>query len=102
MWQRRDKQPVEETAEDEDDQDEDNKNHISKCNSVQKPHSILPTTPEDLSSASKYFQMLPDPPGAKQSALRLGNSILRCFLMHLKLWRWIQDALSRRVKFWSS
>jgi len=50
----------------------------AKCNSVRKPHTILPDTLGYLTSAFKYFQMLPDPPGAKQSALRLCNSILRC------------------------
>ena len=27
----------------------------AKCNSVRKPHAILPDTPGDLTSASKYF-----------------------------------------------
>jgi len=78
--------------------------HVSsaKCNSVRKPHRILPDTPGDLTSASKYFQTLPDPPGAKLSALRVCKSILRCSWKHLQLWRCIQDAPSRIVKFWSS
>jgi len=46
-----------------------------------------------------YFQTLPDPPGAKQSALRLCKSILRCSWKYLQLWRCIQDAPSRIVKF---
>jgi len=74
----------------------------AKCNSVRKPHPILPDTPGDLTSASKYFQTLPDPPWAKQSALRLCKSILRCSWQHLQLWRCIQDARSRIVKFRSS
>jgi len=74
----------------------------AKCNAVQKPHAILPDTPGDLTGASKYIQTLPDPPGAKQSALRLCKSILRCSWKHLQLWRCIQDAPSRIVKFWSS
>jgi len=74
----------------------------AKCNSVQKPHAILPDTPGDLSSASKYLQTLPDPTGAKQSALRLCKSILGCSWKHPQLWRCIQDALSRIIKFWSA
>ena len=64
----------------------------AKCKSVWKQHAILPDTPGDLTSASKYFWMVPDPPGAKRSALRLCKSILRCSQEHLKLWRCIQDA----------
>jgi len=74
----------------------------AKCNSVWKPHAILPDALGDLTSASKYFQTLPDPTGAKQSALRLCKSILRCSWKHLQLWRCIQDAPSRIVKFGSS
>jgi len=74
----------------------------AKCNSVRKPHAILPDTPGNLTSASKYFQTLPDPPGAKQSALRLCKSILGCSWKHLQLWRCTQDAPARIVKFWSS
>jgi len=74
----------------------------AKCNSVQKPHAILPDTPGDLTSASKYFQTLPDPPGAKHSALRLCKSIIRCPWKHLELWRCFQDAASGIVKFWRS
>jgi len=66
----------------------------AKCRSVRKPHPSLPDTPVDLTSASKYFQMLPGPPGAKQSALRLCKSILRCSWRQLQLWRCIQDATS--------
>jgi hypothetical protein len=50
----------------------------AKCKLDRKLHANLPDTPIDLTSASKYFQMLPDPPGAKQSALRLCKSIHRC------------------------
>ena len=74
----------------------------AKCNSVRKPHAILPDTPGVLTSASKYFPTLPDPPGANQSALRLCKSIFRCSWKHLQLWRCIQDAPSRIVKFRSS
>jgi hypothetical protein len=37
--------------------------------------------------------MLPRPPGAMQSALRLWKSILQCGWKHPQLWRCIQDAL---------
>jgi hypothetical protein len=50
----------------------------AKSKSVQKPHPTLPDTPVALTNASKYFQTLPSPPGALQSAHRLGKSILRC------------------------
>jgi len=74
----------------------------AKFNSVRKLHAILPDTPGDLTSASKHFQTLPDPPGDKQSALRLCKSIHRCSWEHLQLWRCIQDAPSRIVKYRSS
>ena len=74
----------------------------AKCNSVWKSDAILPDTLGDLTSASEYFQMLPDPPGAKESTLRLCKSILRCSVNHLQLWRCIPDAPSRMVKFWIS
>jgi len=64
----------------------------AKCKSVQMPQANLPDTAADLTSASKYFQMLPGPPGAEQSALRLHTSILRGFWKHLQLWRCIQHA----------
>jgi len=51
----------------------------AKCKSVWKPHPNLPDTRGGLASASMFFQMLPGPPGAEQSALRLCKSILRCF-----------------------
>ena len=65
---------------------------LAKCKSVRKSYAILPDTPVALTSASKCFQMLPAPPGALQSALRLCKSILRCSWKHLQLWRCIQDA----------
>jgi len=74
----------------------------AKCNSVQNPHAILADTPGDLTSASKYFQTLPDPPGAEQSALRLCKSILRCSWKYRQLWSWIQNAPSGIVQFCSS
>jgi len=49
-----------------------------KCNLVRKPYANLPGTPVALTGASKYFHMLPVPPGALQSALRLCKSILTC------------------------
>jgi len=55
-------------------------------------------------TTSKYFQILPAPPGALQSALRLCKSILTCSWKHLEWWRCIQDAMRltiRIVKFWS-
>jgi len=64
----------------------------TKCKSVRKPHTNLPDTPVAFTSASKYCQMLPGPPGALQSALRLCKSILRCSWKHLQVWRYIQDA----------
>jgi hypothetical protein len=38
----------------------------AKCKSVEKVHTYLPDTLVALTSTSKYFQMLPDPPGAVQ------------------------------------
>ena len=76
----------------------------AKSKSVQKPHAHLLDTPVALTSALKYFQMLPGPPGALQCALRLFKSILRCFWKYVQLWRCIQDAtrLTIRIfKFWS-
>jgi len=63
----------------------------AKCKSLRQPHANLPDTPVALTSASKYFQMLPGSPGALQSALRLCKSILRCSWKHLQFWMWIQD-----------
>jgi len=58
----------------------------AKCNSVQKPHANLPDTPVPFTSASKYFQMLPGPPGAFVSTHRLCKSILRSFWTLMQLW----------------
>jgi len=77
---------------------------LAKCKSVWKPNANLPDTLVALTSASKYFQILPAPPGTLQSALRLCKTILRCSWKHLQLWRSIQDAMrltTRIVKFWS-
>jgi len=60
----------------------------SKCKSVRKPRADLPDTLVDLTSAFKYFQILPGPPGALQCALRLFKSILRCSWKHMQLWTW--------------
>jgi hypothetical protein len=76
----------------------------AKCNLVQKWYAYLPDTPVALTTAFKYFQMLPAPPGGLQSALRLCKSILTCSWMHLESWRCIQDAMRltiRIAKFWS-
>jgi len=56
----------------------------ARCKSVRKLHANLPDTPLALTSASKYFQMLPAPPGALQCALRLCRSICRCSSKHLQ------------------
>ena len=50
----------------------------AKCNSVRKLYANLSDTPVALASASKYFQMLPAPPGALQNALRLCKTIHTC------------------------
>jgi len=70
----------------------DTKLTSARCKSIPKRHTILTDTPVALTSASKYFQMLPAPPGALPSALRLYKSILMCYRKHLQLWRCIQDA----------
>jgi len=76
--------------------------HIAsaKCKSVRTPQANLPDTSVDCTCAFKHCKMLPGPPGANQSALRLYKSILRCFWKHLPLWRCIQDAPFMIVKFW--
>jgi len=63
----------------------------AKCWSVRKPHTNLPDSPASLTSASKYFQMLPGPLGALHSALRLCKSILRM----------LRDSTFMIVNFWS-
>jgi hypothetical protein len=62
------------------------------CNSVWKRYAYLPDTSVALSTASKYFQILPAPHGGLQSALRLCKSILTCSWKHLEWWTCIQDA----------
>jgi hypothetical protein len=52
-------------------------NSSAKCKSVRKPHANLPDTTVNLTSASTYFQMLPGPSAATNSALTLCKSILR-------------------------
>jgi len=64
----------------------------AQCNSVRKPYATLPDTPVALTSASKYFQILPAPPGALKRALRLCKIILTCSWKNLQWWRCIQDA----------
>jgi len=54
------------------------------CKAVPKKHANLPDTPVDISSAAKYFLILPGPLCAKQCALNLGRSSLRCFWQHLQ------------------
>jgi hypothetical protein len=61
----------------------------AKCKSVREPHSNLPDTPVDLTSASKHYQMSPGPPGAKERALRLCKSKLWCCSRLLQLRRCI-------------
>jgi len=51
----------------------------AQCKSVWKPHANLPDNPVNHTSAANHFQICWGPPGAKQSALRLYHSILRCF-----------------------
>jgi hypothetical protein len=50
----------------------------AKCNFVLKRYAYLPDTPVALTTASKYFQLLPAPPGGLQNALTLCKSILTC------------------------
>jgi hypothetical protein len=47
----------------------------ANCYLVQKPYTNLEVTAVNLTSASKYFEMLPGLCGAKQSALRLCKDI---------------------------
>jgi len=61
----------------------------AKCKSVRNPHANHPDTPVALTSASKYFHILPAPPGALQCVLRLCNSNLRCSWKHLHIWRYL-------------
>jgi len=64
----------------------------AKCKSVQKPHTYLPDTPVDLTSAPLYFEMLPGPCGAMKRALRRCKSILLCSWKLQRIWRCIQNA----------
>jgi len=64
----------------------------AKCNSVWKPYANLPDLLVAHTSPCRYFQMLPAPLGALQSALRLCKSILMCSWNQLLWWRCIQDA----------
>jgi len=63
----------------------------AKCKSVRKPYTKLPDSQVALISASKYFQMLPGPPAALQTAVQLCKSIFRCSRKHLQLLWCIQD-----------
>jgi len=65
----------------------------AKCKSVWKPCANLPDTLIAGARASKYFKMLPAPPGALQSTPRCCESILLCFWKHLQLWSCIQSAI---------
>jgi len=67
------------------------KNTSAECKSVRKPHANLPDTPVALTSLSYPFQLLTDPPGPLQSALRLCKRIPRCYWKHLQVWMCIQD-----------
>jgi len=76
----------------------------AKYKLVWKPHRNFPDTPVALTSASKYFLILPAPPGALQYALRLCKSILRCSSKLLQLWKCIQNTTRLTfgmVKLWS-
>ena len=64
----------------------------AKCKPVWKTHTTLPDNPVALTSASKYFQVLPGPPAAVQCALKLCKRILKCSWKRLQLRRCIQDA----------
>jgi hypothetical protein len=56
-----------------------------------EPHWNIPDTLGILTSISMYFVILPSPYTAKQSALKLLNSICHCFWKQLELWWCIQD-----------
>jgi hypothetical protein len=76
----------------------------AKCKSVQLLHPKPAVSLVVLTSASKYFQIFPCPPGALHCTLRRCKSILRLSWKHLPSWRWIQDATwftIMIVKFWS-
>jgi hypothetical protein len=74
------------------------------CISVRKPYRNRPDTLVALTTASEYFPMLPAPPGAVESTLRLWKCILTYSSKLLKWWRCIQSATGlsiRHVKLWS-
>jgi len=76
-----------------------------KCKSVWKLHAILQNTFLYLTSASKYYQMLLGPSGAKQSAPRFCKSILRCSSSTWSFggaFRMLKYLTYRMIKFWSS
>jgi hypothetical protein len=62
------------------------------CTSVQESHTNLPDTPVDFIGTPKWFQTLPGPPAARQSALRLWKSIVRCSWKLQQKWRCMQAA----------
>jgi len=77
---------------------------ISKCKSVRKPDAKLPEFPVALTSASKYFQMLPDPPGDLQCASKFCKSIHRYSRKWMQSWMCMQNATRltiTMVKHWS-
>jgi hypothetical protein len=57
------------------------------------PYAGHPDTPVDLTGASNYLEVLPGFAEAKQSAIRLCKSTVRCFWKHMQLWKCIEDAL---------
>jgi len=61
---------------------------------------MLWDTPVDHTSASPQFHIYPRSPVAKQSALRLDKSILRCYWKQLQLWSCIQGAPYRIQTYW--
>jgi len=76
----------------------------AKCKSVRKPPANLPDIPVALTSASKYFQMLPGPPGALQRALRLCKRFSDAperTCSYGGAFRMLRDSTIRIVKFWS-
>ena len=66
---------------------------LTKCKLAQKTYANLPDTPVAHTRTSKYLWMLQIPPGALQGGFRLCKRILRSSSKHLKLWRFIQDAM---------
>jgi len=62
------------------------------CKVVWKKYPILQDTLGELTSASKYFSIVTDPPWAKQCGHILWKSIHMCSWTHRLLWRCIQHA----------